>query len=221
MPLFDTRGQQIPYPVLTDKPNAQTAFQNLVEAAVPKMVMTFASASVRGATIPDPTAGMVSWLLDVKRLEVYDGGAWVAFSVGTSAWTNIPLVAGYSDATGSGNNDQGPVQYRVVNLSGVDALMFRGGFHITYVGGTPTNNVGTLPNWDGVHLGGRITNMTLPSQLWPAYRRTIGVACSATRSTTSVAKLDVNTDGTLIIVGLNDLKDSPPWVSLNGAVCPL
>ncbi|MBA0054303.1 hypothetical protein E0L36_26660 [Streptomyces sp. AJS327] len=215
MPLFDTRGQQIPYPVLTDKPNAQTAFQNLVEASVPKMVMTFASASVRGATIPDPTAGMVCWLADVKRLEVYDGGAWVAFSTGTSAWTNIPLVSGYSSPNNADDNQQGPVQYRVVNLSGVDALMFRGGMHVRYVGGTEANNVGSLPN------GGVFTNMTLPSHLWPAYRRTIPVACSAVRTTTTTAKLDVNTNGMLALVGINDLKDSPPWVSLNGAVCPL
>lgn len=214
MPLFDSKGQQIPYPVLTDKPNAQSAFQNLVEAVTPKVVMTFASASVRGATLPNPTAGMVSWLLDVKRLEVYDGGAWVAFSVGTSVWKPLNLASGYSDAEDL-NNEQGPAEYRVVNLSGVDALMFRGGFHVTY------QSNGFPPNWDSVKLGGRLNNTPFPAHLLPAYRRTIPLACSAANSTTSTVKLDVDPNGYAYLVGVSDSKDSPPWVSLNGAVCPL
>lgn len=211
MPLFDSKGQQIPYPVLTDKPNAQTAFQNLVEAVTPKVVMSFASASVRGATLPDPTAGMVSWLIDVKRLEVYDGGAWVAFSVGTSVWKPLDLASGYSEAD---NNNQGPCEYRIVNLSGVDAVMFRGGFHITYT------SDGRPPNWDGVR-GGQFTTTVLPSAFHPAFLRTIAVACSAQTSTTSTAKMDIYPDGKMYVVGLSETKDSPPWVSLNGAVCPL
>ncbi len=73
MPLTDSYGQNVQYPTLTDKPNAQSLSEGLVTGIVPKVVMQFASATVRGATITKPVAGMVTWLKDVKRLEVYDG----------------------------------------------------------------------------------------------------------------------------------------------------
>ena len=76
MPLTDSKGQGIPYPVLTDVPNAETFGRNLVEAVAGKLVMVYPSASVRGATITSPTSGMVSYLADVKRLEIYDGNSW-------------------------------------------------------------------------------------------------------------------------------------------------
>ncbi|MCT2594233.1 DUF2793 domain-containing protein [Streptomyces sp. N2-109] len=219
MPANDNYGQQIPYPLLTDRPNAQSAFSNLVDAMVPMTNMRFISASVRGAVLTNPQAGMVTWIQDVGRLEVYDGAAWVAFSVGTSLWTDIPLVSGYSDVNSEDNNYQGPVQYRVVNLSGTDALMFRGGMHIDYVGGTPENNSGQLPNPS--HGGGRFNASLMPASLRPAYLRTTLIATSAKNTTTSTCKLDIHPDGELTVVGLNDTKDSPPWVSLNGVVCPL
>lgn len=208
MPLNDELGQSIPYPVLTDKPNAQTGFGGLVNAMTPKLILTYPSASVRGAILTAPVPGMVSWLADVKRLEVWDGIDWVAFSVGTSMWTSIPLAAGYSE---TGNNNQGPVQYRIINLSGVDALMIRGGVRITY------NSDGSIPNGNA-QQGGRFNLNLLPSSVWPAGTRTISVATSATNSTTSTAKLDVLSNGELRLVGLNDAKDSPPWVAFNVTV---
>lgn len=39
-------------------------------------VMVFASASARTAAVTGPTEGMVTYLKDVKRLEVYDGTGW-------------------------------------------------------------------------------------------------------------------------------------------------
>ncbi|NBU34661.1 hypothetical protein EBZ38_16820 [bacterium] len=45
-------------------------------------VMVFASAAARGAAIPAPTAGMVTYRIDASTLEVWDGAAWslVAFA---------------------------------------------------------------------------------------------------------------------------------------------
>lgn len=215
MPQYDSLGQQIPTPLLTDPPNAQTAFGNMAEAIVSKVNMRFASASVRNAIITTPVGGMVTYLQDVKRLEMYDGSAWVAFSTATTVWTDIALMSGYDDNdpdSETGNNQQGPVQYRVVNLAGETALMFRGGMHIDYFGGVPSNP----------HAGGfRFNAELLPASLRPAHRRTVSVACSARTTTTSSLKLDINTDGTLCLVGNSEPADSPPWVSLNGAVCPL
>lgn len=54
-------------------------------------VQTFASAADRTAQFAAPKQGAVTWLEDVKRLEVYNGTAWV---------TIAPVVqAGYMTAT--------------------------------------------------------------------------------------------------------------------------
>lgn len=79
MPITDSYGQNITYPTLADKPNAQTLGQGIVDGLTPKVIMNFASAVVRGATITSPKAGMVTWLVDVARLEFYDGTAWRLF----------------------------------------------------------------------------------------------------------------------------------------------
>lgn len=203
MPLTDSYGQGVTYPTLTDKPNAQTLGQGIVDGLTPKVVMTFASAVVRGATIKKPTAGMVTWLKDVGRLEVYDGSAWVAFGYGVNTWKTVGLATGFSH----NGNDNGTVQYRVVQLFGEDALMLRGGLNITYKSGAIQNN-------------GNINSTALPTSARPATRRTVPVACSAQNSTVTSLKLDLNTNGTLSIVGTGG-KDLPPWVSLNGVVCSL
>lgn len=85
MPLTDSYGQNVKYPTLTDKPNAQTLGQQIVEGLTPKVVMLFASAVVRGGTVLKPTAGMVTWLHDVGRLEVYNGTAWSRLSPQSAA----------------------------------------------------------------------------------------------------------------------------------------
>jgi hypothetical protein len=78
VPITDTYGQGISLPVLTDAPNAQllgSAISGL-GAVVPQLVMRFASATARAATITSPAAGMVTWVADVGRLEYHDGTAW-------------------------------------------------------------------------------------------------------------------------------------------------
>lgn len=79
MPITDSYGQNITYPTLADKPNAQTLGKGIVDGLTPKTVMYFASAVVRGATITAPQAGMITWLKDVERLEFFDGHSWRSF----------------------------------------------------------------------------------------------------------------------------------------------
>lgn len=74
--LTDSYGQGVPYPTLLDKPNAQSLGQGIVENLVPRSVLTYPSAAVRGASISAPREGMVSYLADVDRLEFYTGSAW-------------------------------------------------------------------------------------------------------------------------------------------------
>ena len=203
MPLTDGYGQNITYPTLTDKPNAQTLGQGIVDGLTPRSVMRFASASVRGGTITVPVEGMMTWLQDVNLLQVFDGSAWVTVAAGTSIWTNISLASGFTD----NGNSNGTAQYRVVNLFGEPSVMLRGGLNVTYTSGNIAN-------------GGIINSTALPSSARPSTLRTIPVACSAVSSTIASLKLDIQTDGYLKIVGTGG-ADLPPWVSLNGVICSL
>ncbi len=203
MPLTDGYGQNITYPTLTDKPNAQTLGQGIVDGLTPRSVMRFASAGVRGGTITVPVEGMMTWLQDVNLLQVFDGSAWVTVAAGTSIWTNISLASGFTD----NGNSNGTAQYRVVNLFGEPSIMLRGGLNVTYTSGNIAN-------------GGIINSTALPSSARPSTLRTIPVACSAVSSTIASLKLDIQTDGYLKIVGTGG-ADLPPWVSLNGVICSL
>ncbi|WP_369190153.1 hypothetical protein [Streptomyces sp. R08] len=206
MPLTDSYGQSVTYPTLTDKPNAQSLAEGLVNGMVPKLVMSFASATVRGATIKKPIEGMITWLKDVDRLEVFDGTSWVSFAFGTNTWKTISLASGFT----SNGNSNGTPQYRVVNMFGEDTIMFRGGVNIAYTGsGTSIAN------------GGTINSTVLPTSARPASRRTVSAACSTVKSDVSSLKLDINTDGTLTIVGTNTTDIKPPWLSLNGLLTSL
>lgn len=206
MPLTDSYGQNVPYPTLTDKPNAQSLGQGIVEGIVPKTVMTFASDTVRGATITSPKAGMCTWLTDVKLLEVYDGSQWTTVGSGTSRWKDLTLRSGY---TGDGNANGKP-QYRIVNLFGEQTIMFRGGVAIDYGGSDTAPDRGWFA--------------TLPLADRPATRRSITVASSIANSDRTSVKLDVNDssqDGRLEFVGVNGSANKADWVSLNGAFCSL
>lgn len=205
MPLTDGYGQNIPYPTLSDKPNIQTMGQGIVEGIVPKSVMTFASAIVRGATISAPKlkAGMATWLQDVKRLEVYDGSAWVTVAAGTSVWTNVPLDSSW---TNNGNSN-GNFQYRVVNLFGEITIMFQGAIsRATYPG--------TLPGYF------QLNTTALPSSARPASLRTVVVPCSDAGSARITLKLDITTDGWLRLYGVQS-DSKPAWVGFNGVFCSL
>lgn len=62
-------------------------------------VQTFASAADRTAQFAAPLKGAVTWLDDVKLLEVYDGVAWRQIPYG-SAWTPITVNAGLTVTSG-------------------------------------------------------------------------------------------------------------------------
>ncbi|MFI7009961.1 hypothetical protein [Streptomyces sp. NPDC050145] len=211
MPLTDSYGQQIPYPTLTDKPNAQTLGQGIVEGLTPKTVMSFKSASVRGATITAPREGMLTWLEDLNRLEAYDGASWVVLAAGTAGWSNVPFNTaggwGTYDADDR-NNNQGRFQYRVVYEYGQRSIKFRGGIGrasgTTYTPASPY----------------RLTTSALPSEAWPDRLRTIVVPCSDVRSERITLKLDIRTDGHLDLYGIQT-GSTPPWVGFNGVSCAL
>ncbi|MFE3409444.1 hypothetical protein ACFXMT_14240 [Streptomyces mirabilis] len=203
MPLTDSYGQGITYPTLTDKPNAQTLGQGIVDGLTPKTVMSFASAIVRGATIATPKAGMVTWLKDVGRLEVYDGTGWAVVSAGTSTWKTImPSPPSYTQ----NGNSQGNFSYRIVNLFGEMGIMFRGGVGVNYLN---KNVVTTQLNFN-----------QLPIEARPSSLRTLVVPCSDANSARITLKMDVQSDGYLKLYGIQS-DTNPPWVGFNGVFCSL
>jgi hypothetical protein len=82
----DSYGQSVPYPTLSEAPDAETGFEGLVNAMVPRSNMRFASASARNATLTSPTAGMVAYLVSEKQLTIYDGSSWKGIFFGDTDW---------------------------------------------------------------------------------------------------------------------------------------
>jgi len=66
----------LPYPELTDLPNAQTGFSNLANALDGILIPRYSNASARNLAITSPVAGMMSYLTSEARFERYTGSAW-------------------------------------------------------------------------------------------------------------------------------------------------
>ncbi|MGW7553961.1 hypothetical protein [Streptomyces rimosus] len=96
MPTTDNYGQWVPITLLTDGPNANTLASGIVQALAQRSVMRFSSGSARAATLTAPVGGMVAWLDDARRLELYDGAVWLTLTYGAPGWTTLGLVSGYS-----------------------------------------------------------------------------------------------------------------------------
>ncbi|MGP3940503.1 hypothetical protein [Streptomyces sp. 6N106] len=202
-------GQNVPYALLTDKPNAQTLGQGIVEGLVPRSNMRFASRSERGATITSPAAGMVTWINDLGVLEAFDGAVWTTVAAGQSTWTTVPLASDWQSPTiGDVNNNQGRFQYRIVNLFGELSIMFRGGIgRTTYPSSLPTYFL--------------LNTSPLPPEHRPASLRTIVVPCSDVGSERITLKLDIRADnGEIRLYGIQP-KSKPIWVGFNGCFVSL
>lgn len=82
----NTSNQQLPYPSLGEAANGPAAIQSLAQSVEGKLVQNFTSASDRGTRLPAPTEGMLTYLRDTDRLEMWDGATWqVACAVATDA----------------------------------------------------------------------------------------------------------------------------------------
>jgi hypothetical protein len=209
----DAYGQGIGLWSLTDAPDIPAAIALFAKGALPRLRLTFASATVRGATLTGnaaPVPGMMTWLTDVGRLDIYDGSGWSTVATGTRAWTTVSLASGFSH---NGNNN-GSLRYRVVNMFGEDALMLKGGVGVTYLGSPKV-----------IANSGFITGTPLPASARPTDLRSVAGACSTTDSDVLSVKIDVNPDGRIQIVGTTtpaaNPKIQPPWVSFNNILVAL
>jgi hypothetical protein len=206
MPTTDSYGQGIKLASLTDAPDMAKAIKDLADGVIPRGVLRFASASARGATLTGATApveGMLTWLQDVNRLDVWDSSAWVAVSVGRSSWTTITPASPW---TQDGNNN-GTLQYRLLNIAGEESLQFRGALARASYPTSPSSSY-------------VVNNTALPSIVRPSTLRTVLIPCSDTNSDRISLKLDVKTDGYLEVFGFSS-SVKPPWIGFNGVTVSL
>ena len=202
----DSYGQGIGLWQMTDPPSIPDAIGLFAKGVLPRLRLTFASASARGATLVGaaaPVPGMMTWLTDAQRLDIWDGTAWVTVSVGNRAWNTITLTSGWTQ----NGNSQGTFQYRIVNFAGEDTIMFRGGIG-------RSSYPGTLPGFFTLNTS------ALPTTARPTTLRTIVVPCSDVSSDRITLKLDITTDGWLNLYGI-DSVNKPPWVGFNGCFASL
>lgn len=203
MPTTDAYGQGIQLASLTDAPDLPKAIADVANGVIPRGVLRFASASTRGATVPSPVDGMLTYLQDVDRLDARMNGTWVALSVGTSSWTTINLASGFSQ----NGNSNGTLQYRLLNIAGEESLQFRGAIsRSSYPSSPPASYV--------------INNTALPSAVRPQTLRTVLIPCSDVSSDRIALKLDVQTSGYLEVFGFSS-SAKPPWLGFNGVTVSL
>lgn len=103
MPTTDPYGQSINFASLTDAPDAEKLVHDLLDAAVSRLNMRFASAAARAAQLAGaaaPVPGMITYLVAEDRYEARMGdGTWRTISSG--AWVPLSFASGYAPRTGS------------------------------------------------------------------------------------------------------------------------
>ncbi|MGW6578839.1 hypothetical protein ACWF76_05440 [Streptomyces globisporus] len=77
MATSDELNQGASLATLSDPPDASVLVRGITDAVIQRLAMRHASASARTATITSPAAGMLTYLVDVKRYDYYDGTTWV------------------------------------------------------------------------------------------------------------------------------------------------
>jgi hypothetical protein len=130
----DAYGQNITFPALTDAPNAQLlGGASGLGAMVPQLVMRFASATARAATITAPVAGMLTWLADVARYEYYSGSAWKPLMppVVTMGWTALSSIGSYASGFSAGSPT--PRLRKRVDVDGTEIWDLEGKLTITSI----------------------------------------------------------------------------------------
>lgn len=146
MPQGDSYGQGINLAINSDAPDAQQLVADL-EKIIGIAITVFTSAASRGATLVGdaaPHEGMVTYLLDVERLEIYDGSAWKTLS----EWqTTVPTWSSSLGAVSIGN---GQMYWRWTKIGKtVSARMLWLAGNTTQLGtfGDPTTTSASLWSW--------------------------------------------------------------------------
>ncbi|WP_369147049.1 hypothetical protein [Streptomyces sp. R44] len=190
MPQQDNYGQDVSYPVLSDPPNIETAFDGVVNGLVNRSAMRFADANERAATLTGttaPKAGMVTYLVAENRLELRMGdGTWQTLTPGP--WVPLTFASGYEARSGS-------PAYRIVNR-GVE---LRG--TIQRAGGVPFVK----------DAGFQI--LTLPTEARPPAYRTFIAATEWAAA--MYARIEAAPDGGITVIIPASAATGASWVSLD------
>lgn len=181
MPTTDAWGQGISLASLTDAPDLPKAIADLATGVIPRGVLPFASASTRGATLTGnsaPHAGMVTYLQDVDRLEVWDGSKWQAIVSSTLPWANVTLGSAYEAWDGS---TVGPRVRREGSIVYLEGRLQR-------------QDGGTIGATDSLVLG------TVPAAYRPVghYAESAALISNGYQTIAPVARIEIwHTDGTI------------------------
>lgn len=195
MPKPDSYGQNVPYPVLSDAPNIETALQALVNGVVPLTTMRFANANERSATLTGPykpVPGMITYLIAEDRWDRRDGdNVWRPFSPGV--WKPLSYATGYTAQSGS-------PAYRVLN----NEVQLRGTFKRTSGAVLATDT--------------EVTFATLPTEARPAGSAFRYFPAAGDWNTTSgvnyfIGRISATPSGPLIFMMPNGTKCT--WLSLD------
>jgi hypothetical protein len=177
MPGTDIYSQNVSYPKLQDQPNIEAALSATVNAAVPKMNMTFADANARAAAIPKPVEGMETYLVAERRKEIRVQGVWQQIVMTTFPWANVVLTGTYEAFIGS---TVGPRVRREGSIVYLEGRMQR-------------KDVGLIPPSEGLVIA------QIPTSYRPVGHYAEGFATiSNSGNGTPLARIEIwNTDGSV------------------------
>ncbi|GAA3018423.1 hypothetical protein [Streptomyces fulvorobeus] len=176
MPATDGYGQAVQYPVLSDAPNMENAFQTAVNGIVSHSVLRFANSNERSATLTGQfkaVPGMISYLIAEDRWDRFDGDkVWRPMTPG--AWKPLTFASGYTAFGGSPG-------YRIVNGS----VELRGAFQRT--------------SGSNFTQDSEIYAFTLPTEARPSTARSF-VASATYNGGGHSARLVARTDGAVVYI---------------------
>lgn len=134
-----------PYPAPDDADNVPANIQALAEWASTRVVMRFADAAARNASITSPTAGMVAWLDNPGALTIRTATAWRTIWTAL-AWSDVALGSAYETY---GTTPQAAVENGLF-------IVLKGGIQRSTSGAQIATDavVGTIPSSLGTPLSG-------------------------------------------------------------------
>ena len=108
-----------------------------------QVVMVFANAAARTAAISSPSAGMMTFLVDVAQVNVYDGSAWVEVSGGGGVTVSATAPASPDDGDLWWDSDDGEL-YLYYNDGTSSQWVAAAGPSVTVAATAPTGYEGQL-----------------------------------------------------------------------------
>ena len=157
--------------------------------AIGQGVLRFSSASQRTTQLPSPSEGMISWLEDLNRLEIYYSSAWrifgsmrqgnIAFAAKSVA-ANTSVKLPYASTTGGAAGKPGRATW---TTAGDITVPFEGAYLVSARMTWPSNTTGQRRMWITVNdsssaVSGGMTETNTPGST-TLYQSVTGIAYAA------------------------------------------